>query len=109
MRFLVDVNLPRRLVGVIRGGGHDGDYVTDHLPSVADDSTIWSLAATLNAAILTKDDDFVDLASRRSERVAVVWLRCGNIYNPALVALIARHLPVIVAALEAGERIIELR
>lgn len=109
MKFLVDVQLPRPLVNVIRRGGHDADYATDHLPAIADDRENWALAATFGAAIVTEDGDFADLAARRRERVAVIWLRCGNMYNPDLYALIAYHWSAIVAAIERGDRVIESR
>jgi len=109
VRSLVDVQLPRPLVGVFLRNGHTADYATDHLPAVDDDSAIWRLAAELHAAIVSKDEDFFDLITRRLEPIVVVWLRCGNIYNPDLYALIERSLPAILAAIERGERLIEIR
>lgn len=109
MRFVVDVNLPRPLIKIIRQHGHVADYATDHVAATVDDIAIWALAVRLAAAIVTKDEDFINLAARRPERVRVVWLRCGNIYNPDLYALIQRHLPAIVAAFDAGQQVIEIR
>lgn len=67
------------------------------------------LAATRGAAILSKDEDFIALSLRRPEPVTVVWLRCGNIYNPELIALVETRLDDIVAAIARGLRLIEIR
>ena len=74
----------------------------------ASDLEIWRRASETGAAIITKDEDFI-LLGQRGEGPKVVWVRFGNVTRDALLEKMAAALPQIVAALEAGERVIELR
>lgn len=75
---------------------------------VASDDAIWKYAASTGASLITKDEDFAALAAREPNGPQVVWLRVGNISNDALWRAINPQLDDIVAALNAGERVVEI-
>lgn len=109
MRFILDVQLPRIALRPFRAAGHEALHVVEIASARLSDVEIWRLAAELGAVIVTKDEDFVGLQTTQAASVAIVWLRCGNIYNPELVDLLANRMNAIVQAIEAGARLVELR
>jgi len=62
-----------------------------------------------NAAIVTKDEDFAERCLRSQDPPVVVWLRIGNATNPALLDWLMPILPAVLARIEAGDRLIEVR
>lgn len=108
MRFVLDAQLPRAALEPFRAAGHQALHVAEIASARSSDIEIWRLAAKLEAVIVTKDEDFVGLQATQSAAVAIVWLRCGNIYNPILVRLLADRLGAVVTAIESGARLIEL-
>ena len=75
--------------------------------AAASDNAIRDYAASVGAAIVTKDEDF---AIRRvlTEGPAGVWLRLGNTRRVVLLTHVEAALPAIVGALERGETLIEV-
>jgi predicted nuclease of predicted toxin-antitoxin system len=57
----------------------------------------------------SKDADFAVLRLQAASGPAVVWLRLGNVGNDALIEAVLSALPEIVAAIEAGEGVVEVR
>lgn len=108
MKFILDMQLPRTALIPFRNAGHDAEHVSRIASDRATDIEIWHLAVRHGAIIVTKDEDFVSLSRTQAKPVAIVWLRCGNIANPALIALIEARLEAIVIRLQDGERLIEL-
>jgi predicted nuclease of predicted toxin-antitoxin system len=74
-----------------------------------DDPDIWARAQATGAVLLTKDEDFVAIRQGAPGGPAVCWLRIGNATNPALLAWIGKVFPAVVAALDAGETMVEVR
>jgi predicted nuclease of predicted toxin-antitoxin system len=109
MRFLVDAQLPPTLAGWLRDQGHDSVAVRNVGLRDAKDGEIWSHADSNGLTIMTKDEDFADRVRQSADGPAVVWLRVGNASNRALRQWLTRLLPDIVADLEAGERLVEVR
>ena len=72
------------------------------------DHEIWSVASKNNWIIITKDEDFVHLATVDPNGVAVVWLRVGNCRKQFLLDWFSNLLPSIVAELTNDERIVEV-
>jgi predicted nuclease of predicted toxin-antitoxin system len=107
VKFLLDAQLPPKLTRALTRSGHVGLHVYECGLLTAKDREIWKYAAKQNAVIITKDADFAALRGARGP--AIVWLRLGNVSNDALVAAVMGALPEIVAALEAGERLVEVR
>ena len=109
MNFLVDAQLPRRLIVLLRQGGHDALHTLD-LPhgNRTPDGEIAERADRDDRVVITKDADFVNsfLVSGRPRRLLVV--ATGNITNTELMTLFAAHLPQISNALEI-HHYVELR
>ena len=109
MRFLVDTQLPRRLVDWIGAQGHDADHVLDLKLAQSKDNAIWLAAIDAKAVIVKKDEDFANWVMAGRAGPQVLWLRTGNGSTPALLLLLSPMWDTIVAAFEAGERLVELR
>ncbi len=108
MKFLVDAQLPRRLVRFLSARGHDALHTLD-LPegNATPDSEVARVADTHDRVVVTKDADFVvsHLASGRPTRLLLVAV--GNVSNVVLLELVKRHLETIVEANESS-RLVEL-
>lgn len=61
MRFLVDANLPRSIVALIAGLGHDVEFVRDIGLGAAPDAEVIKHAKAGRAALITRDMDFADV------------------------------------------------
>ncbi len=109
MRILLDAQLPPRLARLISDWGNPASHAYDHLPAEAEDKEIARLANSLPAALMSKDADFLDLVDRNILRTTLVWVRSGNVDTPRLWTAIHPNLSRIIVAIEAGERIIEIR
>lgn len=108
MRFLVDAQLPPALARYLASVAHQAEHVYDIGMGEATDSAIWNYAIQNNAAIITKDEDFVIRASVNEIGPPVVWVRVGNVGKQALLHWIEPMLPLIVREIEAGEKLVEL-
>lgn len=108
MRFLVDAQLPPALARWLTAQGHEAQHVADLGLEGASDRAIWREAGSTGATIVTKDADFVELA-RAGNGPAVVWISMGNCRRQVLLDKFGRALPQVIAALQAGERIVEMR
>ena len=73
------------------------------------DIKIWQYACESERIVITKDEDFLYLASKEPGRAGVIWVRFGNCRTASLLAEFTRLWPRIRASLGAGDRIIELR
>jgi predicted nuclease of predicted toxin-antitoxin system len=108
MRFLVDAQLPPALARWLSARGHPADHVLDLGLAAASDRIVWQKAHDLGAAIVTKDEDFTGRVRSEPGDPAVVWLRIGNSTRRTLLEWFERVLPQVVAALEAGEKLVEV-
>ena len=88
MRFLVDAQLPPALARWLNARGHD--------------------AEASGAVIVTKDEDFAIRRTFASTGPRVVWIRLGNTRRHVLLAWFEEQLPALLAALDAGESLIEI-
>ena len=107
MRFLVDAHLPPALCRWLQQHGHEAVHVNDVLPIPASDRVIAACAEREGLAVISKDEDLVVL--RAPDRYAMVWTRCGNVSNRALVAWLTPKSLELERRLADGERLIELR
>jgi uncharacterized protein with PIN domain len=91
MKFLVDAQLPPALVHWLRAQGHEAQHVEDVGLREANDRSISIQAQATGAVVITKDEDYVDLAMRtaRCAGGAVASTRKCNQSRPASLALLA--------------------
>jgi predicted nuclease of predicted toxin-antitoxin system len=108
MRFLVDTNLPPALALWLRERGHDAQHAALVLSPSADDQLIWGHAISTAAIVVTKDNDYLDLASRVGG-AAVVLMRCGNLKLASFRTWFDARWPAVEGLLDLGEKVIELR
>jgi predicted nuclease of predicted toxin-antitoxin system len=108
MRFLVDAQLPPALARLLVAEGFAAEHVYDIGFDQAEDGAIWDYANDTKATIITKDEDFIILASVRLDGPPIVWVRLGNTTKQALLAWFKPLLPAIIKALESGEKLVEL-
>lgn len=109
MRFLVDANLPQALCGWLTGKGHEATHVLEIALAQADDPDIWRAASSLNAVVVSKDEDFADLVRSGAQGSAVVWMRTGNGTNRQLFAYLEAVWPLVEERLSFGDRLVEIR
>lgn len=109
MRFLIDTQLPPALARWLCEHGHQAEHVLDIGLAQAKDDPIWRHADTHRAVIVTKDEDFAEWVVRGRAGPAVIWLRVGNSSQRALLDWLEPLLPVILAKIAQGERLIEVR
>jgi len=109
MRLLVDNQLPLALAAHLRGWGLDCVHVLEVGLSTADDAAIWAHAIAHGQIVVTKDEDFLLLASRPNDTGRMIWVRLGNCRNPFLLAAFDRTREALLQAIASGQRVIELR
>ena len=104
MKFLVDAQLPRRLVRWLQEAEHDALHTLD-LPdgNRTTDAEINARATRDSRVVITKDADFVNSHLLRGQPSRLLIVSTGNITNGALEALFAAHLATIVAAFQTCE------
>lgn len=105
MHFLIDEQLPPGLAEKLRTAGYAADHVREIGLGGAADRDVQAAAERMGAVLVTKDEDFV--VAGRSGRVAVVWVRLGNVTNRVLWRAMEPALAEIIAAIEAGETLVE--
>ena len=108
MRFLVDAQLPTALARWIESQGQTAQHVADLQMADASDRAIWQQAREAGAVIISKDSDFVTLATVEEQGPPVVWIRLGNTRRKALLNWFSPLFPEILVALESGEKLIEI-
>jgi predicted nuclease of predicted toxin-antitoxin system len=109
LKFLIDQNLPVRLIDVIVAFDHEVEHVRLMGLATAGDREIWALAASRGAVVVSKDRDFLLLAQRSANRQPLVHLNLGNCSNDDLYAVVRRDWASVVARLIEGEVIVEVR
>jgi predicted nuclease of predicted toxin-antitoxin system len=108
MRFLVDAQLPPVLARWIAAKGHAAQHVAELGMAGASDQAIWDKAIELKSVLVSKDEDFTQL-SIAGGGPQIVWITSGNTSKRELLAMMKKTFPQIAEALEAGERIVEVR
>lgn len=109
MRFLIDAQLPRQLIGLLAKAGHEASHVFDHLPPDAADFEIADLANRLGASVVSKDADFRDLAGRGLLDLTLVHVRLPNLHREDLLQRVDLALPDVVSAVRRKAPIVEIR
>ena len=109
MKFLVDHQLPAALARFLESRGHVAQHVIEASLEKATDRQIFEYAQANEFVVVSKDQDFFELATRYRDSPPLVWVRLGNCRKLALIAGMEAVLPKLVEALQAGEKVIEVR
>jgi predicted nuclease of predicted toxin-antitoxin system len=109
MRFLVDTNLPPALAEWLTTQGHEAMHTSELGMAAAKDSAIWEHAQATNACIVTKDEDFVLLKTSRCDGPPILWVRIGNAVRSVLLQRVAAAWPTVLAKINEGEGVVEIR
>ena len=102
MRFLVDNQLPAALARWLNSVGVDCEHVLEAGLAQATDSQIWRYAAEHGMVVIGKDEDFFHRASRPRPPSGSSGCGWGTTEDK-------NFWPRIVACLESGDRIVEVR
>lgn len=68
----------------------------------AEDPEIFFKAREMNAAVITKDSDFVQLLDRHGPPPKIIWLTCGNTSNQRMREIFEKYLSQATALLETS-------
>jgi predicted nuclease of predicted toxin-antitoxin system len=109
MKLLIDNQLPLQLAAFLRQSGHECVHVSDIGLDEASDLEVWSRACAEGRIVVSKDDDFIALASRAGDTGRLIWVRLGNCRNAALLEAFAKIHDRLVQVFESGQRVVELR
>ena len=109
MKFLVDNQLPAGLAVFLSKKGMDCEHVLDIGLAEAKDAALCKYAFENERIIISKDEDFLYLASRPRVKLQFVWIRLGNCRTSALLQAFEHVWPKVEAALKAGEQVVEIR
>jgi predicted nuclease of predicted toxin-antitoxin system len=97
MKFLVDAQLPRRLVLRLREAGHDAIHTLDLVGgNRTSDSEINAISIAEQRVVVTKDSDFVNSFLLYKRPWKLLLVSTGNISNRELEQLFAANLTAIV-------------
>ncbi len=107
MRFLIDAQLSPALKRFLAAQGHEAHHVGDFGMLSAKDGEIRRKAMDLDAVIVTKDRDFFERFDLNNGP-QLLWLHFPNLGNALLLQRLEPLMPSIVAALESGERLVEV-
>ncbi|MGB2679566.1 MAG: DUF5615 family PIN-like protein [Candidatus Acidiferrum sp.] len=105
----MDNQLPAALAKLLISRGQEAIHVMEVGLDAANDDEIWNHAAKNSMTLITKDEDFSRRASRPDAPVQVVWVRLGNCRKAALFSAFDSVLPQLLAALEGGNKLVEIR
>lgn len=108
MKFLIDAQLPRRLVYRLRESGYEAIHTLD-LPegNRTQDEQIKALSLEQQWIVISKDGDFVDSFLIQGKPYQLLFVATGNITNFELEKLFLNHFDEIVVLFKS-HRFIEL-
>lgn len=97
MRLLLDQNLSRRLITRLAAEFPDMQHVALSHVVGRTDMVIWRHAARNDLIIVSKDNDFRQLAFLRGAPPKVIWLSVGNAGTDVIGELLQRNRSRIIA------------
>ncbi len=108
MNFLIDANLPRRLVALFIERGHQAFHTLDLSDGNATlDSEVLKVAAEKKCVVTTKDSDFTTFFWLKDEPEKLLLISTGNIKNKELEEVLISNFEQIIKDLSAN-RFVEL-
>jgi predicted nuclease of predicted toxin-antitoxin system len=97
MKFFIDAQLPRRMVGWLAGAGCDAVH-TLHLPDAnrTTDTQVIEAADREQRVVVTKDADFVNTHTLHGQPSKLLLVATGNISNRELELVMVPLIPDII-------------
>jgi predicted nuclease of predicted toxin-antitoxin system len=106
----IDAQLSPALAGWLANRfGVEAEHVKDLGLVESSDPQIFAAARAKNAAVLTKDRDFVDLVKRHGPPPQIVWVTSGNTSNREMIRMLAATFHRALELLNAGETVVEIK
>ncbi len=104
MKFIIDAQLPRRLMYRFQDAGHDAVHTLD-LPqgNRTGDNDIIDFAIQENRVVVTKDNDFVDSFWISGKPKKLLLISTGNINNSELEKILTSNLESIINILNKND------
>ena len=108
MKFLIDANLPRRLVHLFQERGHEAIHTLE-LPSgnTTMDAALLDYSNEQNCVITTKDSDFSTSFWLQNRPNKLLLISTGNIRNAVLESILVANFDQLIAELTEN-RFVEL-
>ncbi|MCC7119538.1 MAG: DUF5615 family PIN-like protein [Anaerolineales bacterium] len=108
MNFLIDANLPRRLVNLFSERGHYAIHTLD-LPdgNATSDTTLLAIAEEKKCVVATKDSDFTTSFLLKNKPEKLLLISTGNISNKELELILIANFDQIISSISAN-RFVEL-
>ena len=104
MRFLVDAQLPRRLVYRLQEVGHEAIHTLDlPLGNRSPDGVINEVSEREQRIVITKDADFVNTFTLYRRPYKLLLISTGNIKNAELERLFLQNIVQIAEAFEEND------
>ena len=101
MKFLIDAQLPRRLVYRFQDAGHEAIHTLDlPLGNKSPDRVINEISEQEQRIVVTKDADFVNTFTLYRRPYKLLLVSTGNIRNAELEQLFLQSMPQIAQAFE---------
>lgn len=108
MNFLIDANLPRRIVRIFQERGHSAVHTLELSDGNATtDTALLDYSETNNCVITTKDSDFSTAFWLRNHPQKLLLISTGNIRNVELETLLIANFDQLISALTEN-RYVEL-
>ncbi len=74
----------------------------------ATDPEIFEAAKKVDAVVMSKDDDFIQLIGQRGTPPKLIWITCGNTSNARMREILSTVLLKAKELLESGENVVEI-
>ena len=95
MKLLLDENLSPRLVKALALAYPDSTHVNDVGLKGRDDIAVWQYARTNGYTIVSKDNDFRQLAFLHGSPPKVIWLAVGNAGTKTILQLLLERAAIV--------------
>jgi predicted nuclease of predicted toxin-antitoxin system len=104
VKLVLDENLSPKLVRLLEPVFPDVEHIFSLGWISWDDKAIWDGCRLMNAALITKDNDFIDLATLYGRPPFVVKLAIGNQPTRSAAAILVRDRDLLEAAFQRQEQ-----
>jgi len=99
MKFMVDAQLPRRLVYRLRECGQEAIHTLDlPLKNKTSDPAIEEISLHEKRIVITKDADFIDTFTLHRKPYKLLLISTGNIKNKELETILLKNIDPIIKA-----------